>query len=1241
MPYLPRLPAHSRLMRRFEYVGGTSEKFWEVERDGTEVTVRFGRLGTNGQTQTKRLGSDAAATAHVDRLVAEKVKKGYVEGVASAATTPPAPVAPSAPAAEVTVVSEPSTARAPAPETESRPLPDETTFSLPPAWARQAEPFRGRRPAPRVEPIPSPPELAARVDKQITAILRHPSSDSGLVDRADRHAGRPSGLLRRARQENDSLGAAVLLAASCSALGWQEGAQQPRLVDDLVLLHGLPFAAEVGALLATVDVTAGHRHRIFNPGATLWVVPADPADLVMWGRDGVLARLRAHLAGADDATYSEAVARLAALRTHAGIAARVLTSYLAPTEQAWVGQDVAVYGTLQAGRERAPLLASATTRAHADAILAVSSPWAVLHNTELVYSVAANLGTDAVDPLIGLLDQAPDAASTKRLLNMLAAMPTDRALDALLDRIEQKYVSPVVIEAMGRFPARSLRLLAVRASGSSAAARTCRELLRGHLISNPGLADRVGDEINPEARRALETVAETTAAVAVADPSLVPTLLVSPPWLSRTKRLKPAVVTGLASHAGLALRWLPGEQEKHAALEIYNWQVKQSEWKEVLGEALGRTGRRHWQALQLLALAPPELVRPHLATFTPTHLYDALVPLQRILARLGDAEAAAFVVRIASTKPTSLAAALLPVEGAEVAERMAEWLVRAKSVRPVARAWLERHAAAAARDVVPAAVSRPGKERTAAEAALRVIDQAGHGEAVRVAAAAYGDDALAGIDAMLGADPLEQLPSRMPATPTWLDPAHLPQVLLPGREAALPVDAVGHICTMLALSKPGETYAGIAIVRETTDPASLAEMAWGLFERWQGAGFPAKEAWALEALGLLGDDETVRRLTPLIRAWPGEGSHKRAVAALDVLAGIGSDVALMHLHGIAEKAKFKGLKTNAKEKMAEVADGLGLTAEQLADRLVPDFGLNHDGTMVLDYGSRRFTVGFDEQLRPFVAEEEGSRRKVLPKPAAKDDSVLASAAYTAFSGLKKDVKTIAGDQIRRFERAMVNGRRWRAEEQRTLFVEHPLLWHLARRLVWATFDADSRPTGSFRVAEDRTLADAADEELILAADVSVGVAHALHLGNAVAVWSDLFADYELLQPFPQLGRDTWQLTDDERRGKVLQRLAGVTVDTGRILGLSHRGWERGPVMDGGVAGVVQKTLPDGGALVIDLDPGLIAGAAMEWKEQKITGVWISSKGQVEWGSSAGDRPFSVLDHVSASELVRDLEHLRG
>jgi predicted DNA-binding WGR domain protein len=66
-------------MRRFEFVEGTSSKFWEIEQSGTQLTVRFGRIGSNGQTQLKTFGSDEAARKEHDKLVAEKTKKGYSE----------------------------------------------------------------------------------------------------------------------------------------------------------------------------------------------------------------------------------------------------------------------------------------------------------------------------------------------------------------------------------------------------------------------------------------------------------------------------------------------------------------------------------------------------------------------------------------------------------------------------------------------------------------------------------------------------------------------------------------------------------------------------------------------------------------------------------------------------------------------------------------------------------------------------------------------------------------------------------------------------------------------------------------------------------------------------------------------------------------------------------------------------------------------------------------------------------
>ncbi len=63
--------------RRFEFVGGNSNKFWEVCVQGNEVRVRYGRIGSDGQTSCKMLASPEAAKAHAAKLVQEKVGKGY------------------------------------------------------------------------------------------------------------------------------------------------------------------------------------------------------------------------------------------------------------------------------------------------------------------------------------------------------------------------------------------------------------------------------------------------------------------------------------------------------------------------------------------------------------------------------------------------------------------------------------------------------------------------------------------------------------------------------------------------------------------------------------------------------------------------------------------------------------------------------------------------------------------------------------------------------------------------------------------------------------------------------------------------------------------------------------------------------------------------------------------------------------------------------------------------------------
>jgi uncharacterized protein (TIGR02996 family) len=74
-------------MPRYELSEGTSNKFWEIKLSGTSFTTTYGRIGTAGQTTIKELKSAAEAKKEHDKLIAEKVKKGYVLAAGGAAST--------------------------------------------------------------------------------------------------------------------------------------------------------------------------------------------------------------------------------------------------------------------------------------------------------------------------------------------------------------------------------------------------------------------------------------------------------------------------------------------------------------------------------------------------------------------------------------------------------------------------------------------------------------------------------------------------------------------------------------------------------------------------------------------------------------------------------------------------------------------------------------------------------------------------------------------------------------------------------------------------------------------------------------------------------------------------------------------------------------------------------------------------------------------------------------------------
>jgi predicted DNA-binding WGR domain protein len=65
--------------RYFELKSGAAGKFWEISLSGNLHTIRFGRIGSEGQNKNKTFPDAETAARDARRLIDEKLAKGYVE----------------------------------------------------------------------------------------------------------------------------------------------------------------------------------------------------------------------------------------------------------------------------------------------------------------------------------------------------------------------------------------------------------------------------------------------------------------------------------------------------------------------------------------------------------------------------------------------------------------------------------------------------------------------------------------------------------------------------------------------------------------------------------------------------------------------------------------------------------------------------------------------------------------------------------------------------------------------------------------------------------------------------------------------------------------------------------------------------------------------------------------------------------------------------------------------------------
>ncbi|MBQ8134453.1 MAG: DUF4132 domain-containing protein [Clostridia bacterium] len=488
----------------------------------------------------------------------------------------------------------------------------------------------------------------------------------------------------------------------------------------------------------------------------------------------------------------------------------------------------------------------------------------------------------------------------------------------------------------------------------------------------------------------------------------------------------------------------------------------------------------------------------------------------------------------------------------------------------------------------------------------------------------------------------------------WLYETQNPQVHFKNGNAADDKYMQAILLCYASMAVPSRNENAVLLSDELNEK-ELNRFASEIFSKWYSDGAESKKKWVLYFAAIHGGSNMIEVLLRCIKEWAENMRGAIAADAVRALAYSGTSEALMIVDNLAHKFKQKQVKKAAIEALDTAAEALGITADELGDRIVPDLGFNERMEQIFDYGTRKFKVYLTPTLDLEIYDENDKKLKTMPSPGKRDDEELAKKSNTEFKQMKKQLKNVISIQKMRLETALLADRRWKKAAWENLFVRNPVMHSFAIGLIWASYTDDGQ-VQTFRYMEDGSFNTSDEDEYELPENAKIGLVHPIDLDeNTLSAWKEQLSDYEIIQPIEQLERKIYRITDEEKGQLDLNRFKGREINGMTLLGRTSKlGWYKGSPQDAGcfyefyrediterIKNADGTVTLKGNAAELHFEGMYIAG---DDSEVTIENVRFYHPGDIQRGSyvydRADDNKAIMLDKISPrylSEIINQLE----
>lgn len=359
---------------------------------------------------------------------------------------------------------------------------------------------------------------------------------------------------------------------------------------------------------------------------------------------------------------------------------------------------------------------------------------------------------------------------------------------------------------------------------------------------------------------------------------------------------------------------------------------------------------------------------------------------------------------------------------------------------------------------------------------------------------------------------------------------------------------------------------------------------------------------------------------PADRRFTAAGYSSACIRALALAPQPGMQLDM--LNRIALRIRWPLARKLSTKLIAEVAKKSGIDPVDAEEAYVPDFGLNSGNRVVaIGTNSAEITVAGDH---PRITWRSANGELLKTATALKREQ---PAAVDTAKQLLSDIEAAIPAQRTRLELLLRDRRTWPFSKWRERYLDHGLLSPLVRRILWTV---DTKPT---LFVEDAPQ-DLDGKRVSIGEDAEVTIWHPIGRDVAeVLAWRARLESLAITQPFKQVHREVYVITDAERRTATYSnRFAAHIVKTATLLAIGQtRRWKVS------LYGLATLALPQ-----FDVRAEFWSEAAGDGQNHLGGPVYLSTD-QVRFYTLNGQEPMQQNDvaPLAFSEVMRDVDLFVG